>query len=178
MSRHRTLVIVVISFVALLGVLAAAPQRPSDPTDLVAREIRDLRLAMERASAVSAQVTIAAMQASAAQGRLASVNVELATVRTQIVSVTSTLNRQRQLVTDFERDFPEAVSDASMGLRLPQYQEYQRAKMVLNSTSQQEDPIRARENELLLLQGREQAQLNQLFAKLEALEQALNERRQ
>jgi hypothetical protein len=173
MIRQRTFVSATIAFVALLGVLAAARQRTTDPADAVAHEIRDLRLTIERTSAISVQVTLIAMQASAAQARIAGITVELANLRAQGTLVAAQTARQRQIVADFERDNPEAASDPAVALRSPQYQEYQRAKATLGSSSQPEDYFRARETELAAIQFREQAQLNDLLAKLEVLERSL-----
>ncbi len=170
MTAHRPTVVV--AFVALLGVLAASPQRTTDAGDSVAREVRDLRLSLERASALSTQVTLVALQASATQARIASVSVELANIRAQGGMLAAQAGRQRQLVADFERDFPDPSNDPTTMMRDPRSQEYQRAKASL-SMSQPEDWFRPRESELASIVNREQAQLNELMVKLDTLERSL-----
>jgi len=163
---------------AVWGVLVvnAASQR-TDPGDPVAREVRDLRLALERAAALSAQVTLAAQQASAAQGRIAAITVELANIRSQSATVAAQAARMDKVVSDFERDFPEAVREPSEGLRLPQYQSYLNAKAGRDGQRQAEDLLRARESELVSLLAREQIQWDGLMEKLGALERSLGGQR-
>ncbi len=172
MTAQRTAVVVVITCVALLAVLAAAPPQPTDASASVAREVRELRLSLERASAVSTQATVVALQVSSAQARMASVNVELANLRAQGGMLAAQAARLRQLVADFEADFPDPSDDPTAMLRDPRYQEYQRAKASLG-ISQPEEYFRPRESELVAILNREQTQLNQLMMKLETLERSL-----
>lgn len=160
---------------ALVSVLAvnASPQRAVDEPDRVAREVRDLRFAIERAAALSAQVTLAAMQANATQGRISSITVELGNRRSQAAMITAQLASQEKIVADFERDFPEAVREPSEGLRLPQYQRYVSAKAQLEAQRQIEDMLRVRESELVGLLNREQERWDELAARIAALERSL-----
>ncbi len=122
MTAHRIAVAVVITCVALLAVLAAAPQQSTDASASVAREVRELRLSLERASAVSTQATVVALEASAVQARMASVNVELANLRAQGGMLAAQAARLRQLVAEFEADFPDPSDDFIAVQRDPRYQ--------------------------------------------------------
>ncbi len=97
--------------------LAGAPQQPIDASASVAREVRELRLSLERASAVSTQAIIVALQVSAAQARMTSVDMELANLRAQGGMLAAQVARMRRLVEEFEADFPDPSYDPDAMLR-------------------------------------------------------------
>lgn len=174
MTRSRA-VLVISTALALVAVIAvsANPQRGAAPTDPVAQEVRELRLAVERAAALSAQVTLAAQQANAVQGRISSVSWELADVRSQVTRASAEFARYNAIVMEFERDFPAAVKEPAEGLRLPQYGQYLQAKSQVEGQRQLEQDLRLRASELTTAVSREQEQWNQLTTKLQTLERSL-----
>ena len=179
MSKPSVALLVVGALVATIAVTAtgATTQRSGVAADPVANEVRELRLAMERAAAVSTRVMLAAQQANAAQARIAAINWELADVRSRGSIASAEFTRYNTIVTEFERSFPAAVQDPELGLRLPQYQQYLQAKSQLDAQRQLEQDLRARVTELTNAMGREQADWNQLTKRLEALERSLGESR-
>ena len=179
MPNQRLALLVIGTAVAVLAVVGtgATPQRSGVPSDAVAYEVRELRLAVERAAAASAHVTLAAQQANSVQTRIGAISWELADLRSRSTIASAEWTRSSTIVTEFERSFPTAVQDPDVGLRLPQYPQYLQAKSQVEAQRQLEQDLRARVAELTSALGREQADWNQLTKRLEVLERSLGEPR-
>jgi len=177
MISPRTTVITVGTVIGLVAVIGAgaSSQRATQPSDPVAQEIRDLRFAMERASAVSVQVTLLSQRANAAQDRLSSISSELADVRSQLARASAEMIRYNAVIADFER--APATMKAPNGVQYPGFASHTEARAHWEGQRQLEQSLRQRESELVAALSREQAQWNQLAAKLEVLERAVGGQR-
>jgi len=178
MISPRTTLVAVGAAIGLFAVIGAgvAPQRPTQPSDPVAQEIRDLRVAIERAAAVSVQVSLVAQRASAAQAMVSSISLELAHVRSELARASAEMARYNAIVSDPER-VPAGGKDPLTGPQYPGFVSNAQARAQLGSQRQLEQALRLRESELAAALNREQAEWNQLAAKLEALERTLGGQR-
>jgi hypothetical protein len=169
MTLQRNALVAALAAVALVpGVLAvsAASQR-SEPADPVAREVRDLRFAVERAAAQSVQMTLILIRAEASQSRVSSISSELGSVRMQLARTASDVASNTALLAEAERPYPNVPGEPT-----PAGSHYD-ARRQLAGLNQLEATLRARESELVGTMNREQTQWNQLVARLEALERSL-----
>ena len=177
MISRRTIAIAIGTVIGLVAVIgaAASSQRATQPSDPVAQEIRDLRFAVERAAAVSVQVSLLGQRANAAQDRLSSISSELADVRSQLARASAEMVRYNAVVAGFERS-PSAMK-APTGVQYPGFASFAEARAQWEGQRQLEQSLRQRESELSAALNREQAQWNQLAAKLEALERSIGGQR-
>ncbi len=176
MISPRTTIVAVSTVIGLVAVTgASSQQRATQPSDPVAQEIRDLRFAMERASAVSVQVGLLGQRATAAQGRISSISSELADVRSQLARASAEMVRHNAVVAEFER--AAAAARAPSGVQYPGFASSTEARAQWEGQRQLEHVLRQRESELTAALNREQALWNQLAAKLEALERSVGGQR-
>jgi capsule polysaccharide export protein KpsE/RkpR len=175
MTARRDFIIGAIATLAILATLGAqaVPQRAVAPTDPTARELHDLRLSIDRASADSVHSSILLARIGAAQNRLTSLSAELASLRLELARNSGEIARNGAIMRDVEASYPPDWAPNKGAMIGP----YGDARRQVEAANQVEQNLRTREAELATLVGREQAQVNQLLAKLDALEQSLNERR-
>jgi len=164
----------VIGLVAVIGA-GASSSRATQPSDPVAQEVRDLRFALERASSVSVQVSLLSQRANAAQDRLSSISSELADVRSQVARASAEMVRHSAVAAEAER--ASAAVKAPDRVQYPGFASFAEARAQWEGQRQLEQSLRQRESELTAALGREQAQWNQLVAKLEALERSVGGQR-
>jgi hypothetical protein len=160
--------------VGVIGAIAAGAPQAKQRGDAVAEEVRQLRLAFERAAEISARATLVIQRSNLVQARLSTLSWELADIRSQMVRASSEVARYTAVVGDYERQFPEIASDASIAVRMPQYGQ---AKGQLAAQVQLEQNLRSREGQVMASLTSEQAQWNELMERVAAIEQLLNTRR-
>jgi len=176
MISQRTTAIAVCTVIGLFAVVGAgASSQRTAQLDPVAQEIRDLRFAVERAAAVSVQVSLLSQRTNAAQNKVSSFSSELADVRSQLARASAEMIRYNAVVAEFERT--SAAVKARSGVQYPGFASITEARAQWEGQRQLEQSLRQRESELTAALNREQAQLSQLAAKLEALERSVGGQR-
>lgn len=160
--------------VGVIGVIAAGAPQAKQRDDAVADEVRQLRLALERAAETSAITSVVTLRSNLVQARLSALNWELADIRSQMARVASEGARYTAVVSDYEHQFPEVASDPSIALRIPQYAQ---AKGQLAAQGQLEQDLRLREGQVVASLSSEQARWTELMDRIAAIERSLDNRR-
>jgi len=151
---------------------AASSQRSAEPDDPVAREVRDLRLSLERAASQNLQASVIVMRADASQSRLASLNSELANVRAQLARVSADISAATLQLRESSRRDPNTPGETT-----PARSEVE-SRGQLEGLTHLEEMLRETETRLRADISREQAQWNALVARLEGLERSAASGRQ
>jgi ribosomal protein RSM22 (predicted rRNA methylase) len=147
-----------------------APAPPADPLRDLLREVRALRVAMERSLAVAPRVQLALARLTIEEQRTAQLGAQLDQVRRQLADATLESAKMSDALEDIEKML-QAPADEPQRRGL----EFERTslKRKLSAQAALEQQLRAREGEVAQSLAAEQVRWMELNARLDELERLL-----
>ncbi len=170
--RHSTVItILCLGATVTAAQQSTAPYHASETQTLqeLLSEVRQLRLALERASSMSFRLQITLQRLQWQQNQVNRVASELDSVRGSLGRAESEQAQLSAHLSDIEtRLSQEQNPDRQKGLQ----EEQKGAKRILEQQTRNAQDLRAREGELAASLQREQSKLNEVQGRLDALEKA------
>jgi chromosome segregation ATPase len=158
------------SFFALL--LCAAPAAAQNTTlDALLNEVRQLRLAIERSNTIGPRMQLLMQRAQIQDAKVTRLARDLQDVRSNLAHFTGEVSTARAALEQVESKITQEQNPA---LRTQLEEMRQHFKTQLDTQSAEEQQLRSREVELSSQLRLEQANLDALQTKLDALDKALD----
>jgi chromosome segregation ATPase len=159
-------------FIPVLFIGAAAAQTNSSQTlDALLAEVRQLRVAVERAATLGPTVQLLLQRAQIQEAKVAGLSRDLQSVREQLAHFASQMPRMNREVEDVDT---VAKQEQNPLLRKQAEDRARELKAQLEQTAAMEGQLRARESEVASQLRLEQGKLDALEARLDAIEKQLN----
>jgi hypothetical protein len=154
-----------------LAVPALAQSGATDTLSVLLVEVRQLRIAMERAATTAPQVQLLGMRLSVQSERLARAERDHDGTKRELDDVSAGLNQTVAQMQDLDN---RAAQEANPERQRALASEQTAAKSQWAELSAREQRLRARESELAVALGSEQQQWAEINRRLDEIERAIN----
>jgi len=167
----RTRQLAVFAALCLAAVQACAQTTNQDAATIQAllTEVRQLRLALERSALATPKIQLTLQRIQSEEQKVARISAQLDVVRRQIADQTASAARSTDELTLMD----ERISSEMDAVRRKQMEE-RRAEIKLNAACVIDPALKARESEIAASLQTEQAALDDLNQKLNAMERLLD----